>query len=406
MNQRLESSYKAYSRSLLQGALAGVVLALVFGAGFLMRDIIDPPPTSQEGFPLLDEVQLQLDRHYLREQPGYTERQYAAIRGLLVTLGDRNTFFVDPPVARSESDVLAGTYGGIGVNLHRDAEGRFILYPFADSPATRAGIEDGDVLIAINGEPLNMSFQQDAVDQMMRGEVKDDNGIEITIVRGEEEITTFILFDVINVPSVIWRTVEEDERLAYLQILRFTSRTPDELVIAATELTAKNIEGVILDLRNNGGGLLQESVDVASVFLNSGVAVHEQTNHDERTLYVEDGGEITDYPLVVLVNHATASAAELVAGAIQDHERGILIGQKTYGKGTIQQIFALSDSSSVHITSAEWFTPNRNAIDGVGLDPDIVMIPDENGWDVEIGAGIRYLQQQIELQSDRVVQNE
>lgn len=406
MNQRLESNYKVYSRSLLQGALAGVVLALVFGAGFLMRDILDPQPVSQEGFHLLDEVQVQLDRHYLREQPTYTERQYAAIRGLLTTLGDRNTFFIDPPVARSESDVLAGTYGGIGVNLHRNAEGEFVLHPFIDSPASNAGIQDGDVLVAINGEWLDISFQQDAVDQMMRGEVKDDNGVEITVRRAEEEVTTFILFDVINVPSLIWRTVEQDERLAYIQILRFTSRTPDELAGAATSISADDIEAVILDLRNNGGGLLQESVEVASVFLDSGVAVHEQTNHDERTIEVEDGGAIIDRPLVVLVNQGTASAAELVAGAIQDNERGVLIGQRTYGKGTIQQIFTLSDSSSVHITSAEWFTPNRNAIDGVGLEPDIVMIPDENGRDVEIGEGIRYLQQQLDLQNDGVVQNE
>lgn len=407
MNDPLETNYSVYARALLQGAVAGLLLAVIFSAGFFVRDIIDPPVQAAEnGYPLLDEVQVLLDRHYLREQPDYLERQYAAIRGMLTHLGDRNTFFIDPPVARSESDVLAGTYGGIGVSLRRDSEGAFVLSPFPDSPAEQAGIVEGDVLIAVNGEPLALSSQQDAVDQMMRGEVKDDNGVELTVLQqGGTQYTVFIRFGVINVPSVLWRVLSEDERIGYLQILRFTSRTPEELVAAIAELRIVNVRAVILDLRNNNGGLLQESVEVASVFLDGGAVVHERTNRDSRTLYVDEGGELLDLPLSVLVNHGTASAAELVAGAIRDHNRGILIGQTTYGKGTIQQIFTLSDKSSVHITSAEWLTPDEHAIDGVGLEPDIVMIPDENGRDVEIGEAIRYLQA-ILGEPSRVAQHE
>jgi carboxyl-terminal processing protease len=156
-------------------------------------------------------------------------------------------------------------------------------------------------------------------------------------------------------------------------------------------LSADNIQGLILDLRNNSGGLLQESIDVASVFLDGGIVLYERTKSDERVFEATSVGEVTDLPLVVIVNSGTASAAELVAGAIQDRERGILIGQTTYGKGTIQQIFSLTDGSSIHITSAEWLTPNMNALDGAGLNPDISMIPDENGRDVEIGEALRYL---------------
>ena len=141
--------------------------------------------------------------------------------------------------------------------------------------------------------------------------------------------------------------------------------------------------------------MLQESVTVADEFLDDGVVLYERSRDNERTFDAQPGGLMTDLPLIVLVNGGTASAAELVAGAIRDSGRGIIIGQTTFGKGTVQQIFRLSDGSSIHITSAEWFTPNNSTIEGVGLVPDISMIPDENGRDVEIGEAIRHLQQQL-----------
>lgn len=388
-----------YIRSIILGIVSGLGLALVFSAGFVVRDILNIPSVfasngidvEADGYPLLDEVQQLLDQHYLREQPSYTQRQYDAIRGLLIGLDDRSTFFIEPPVARSESDALAGTYGGIGVNITRNAAGEFVLYPFDESPAIREGIRDGDTLIAVNGVDLDLSTQADRVDQMLRGEVREGNGVELTLRRDDEEITIFILFDVINVPSVQWRVLEQGQPLGYIQIIRFTSRTPDEMQIAIEELQGADIQGVILDLRNNFGGLLQESIEVAGMFLDESVVLYEVRNSGERTFNANTGVAI-DLPVVVLVNRGTASASELLAGAIQDAERGILIGQVTFGKGTIQQIFQLSDSSSIHVTSAEWLTPNRNRIDNIGLQPDISMIPDENGRDIEIDEAIRYLQ--------------
>ncbi len=406
--QNASEKHKEYTRSILLGALLGIVLALVFFAGFLLRDYVDirmspvfaTPLPEESSYPLLDEVQYLLDQNYLRQQPDYSTRQYAAIRGLLGSLEDRNTFFIDPPVAQSESQVLAGTYGGIGVSLQRSATGEFTLYPFPDSPAAAEGIQDGDILRAVNGRVLELSEQQDAVDQLLRGEVRDDNGVEVTVSREgvAEDVNVFIPFQVINIPSVLWRVLSEDQRLGYIQILRFTNRTPDELDTAISELQSAVIEGLVLDIRNNGGGLLQESIQVASRFLEGGVIVYEQTKAEERPFEADEVGSIADIPLVVLVNRGTASAAEIVAGAIQDQERGILIGQLTYGKGTIQQIFSLSDQSSVHVTSAEWFTPDHHVIDGVGLQPNIAMIPDETGRDIEIGEAVRHLQEQLEAQ--------
>jgi carboxyl-terminal processing protease len=313
---------------------------------------------------------------------------------MLGSLNDSNTFFIDPPVAQSESDVLAGTYGGIGVSVSRDEAGNFVLFPFPDSPAYEAGLREADVIHAINGVEVDLSTQLDAVDQMLRGEVIEDNGVELTVRRGETLLTLFVKYSVINVPSVLWRTLD-DERVGYIQVLRFTSRTPQELDAALKDLKASNVAAFILDLRNNSGGLLQESIQVADEFLDGGVVLHEITNNSETSFEVEAGGDAINQPLVVLINNRTASAAELVAGAIQDRGRGILIGQVTFGKGTIQQIFPLSDASSIHVTSAEWLTPNRNELDGVGLTPDIVMIPDESGRDIEIGEALQHIQDQL-----------
>jgi carboxyl-terminal processing protease len=195
---------------------------------------------------------------------------------------------------------------------------------------------------------------------------------------------------------VLWRVLTEDERLGYIQILRFTSRTPDELKDALTDLRGSNIEALVVDLRNNAGGLLQESINVVDEFVDTGVLVYEKDVEGERGFEATEGGLATDYPLAVLVNQGTASGAELVAGALQDQDRGPLIGQTTYGKGTVQQIFPLSDGSSLHVTSAEWFTPARQSLAEHGLEPDIPMIPDANGRDVELGEAIRQLQQMMD----------
>ncbi|PJF24869.1 MAG: hypothetical protein CUN53_15660 [Phototrophicales bacterium] len=317
------------------------------------------------------------------------------MRGMLGALGDRFTFFIDPPVAASESDALAGTYGGIGVDVVRTGHGEIVLYPFEDSPAAEAGIVGGDVLLAVNGAPVDLSLSQDALDQLLRGEVRDGNGVNLVIRRGETEQTLFVPFAVINVPSVIWRVLSEDERVGYVQIKMFTGRTPEELTTGLTDLRSAGISALIIDLRGNTGGLLQESIRVADEFIDSGVLVYERNNAGQRSHNGQAGGLGIDLPLIVLVNNRTASGAELVAGAIQDRDRGILIGQRTFGKGTVQQIFPLSDGSSLHVTSSEWFTPDQQPLEAVGLTPDVEMIPDENGRDVELDEALRRLQAQL-----------
>lgn len=399
MGKRKTDVMRTYGSALLKGSLIGLGLVVVFFAGFVTRHLVQLPPAfasqdfTQEGYPLLDEVQNLLDAHYLRDQPDYIARQYAAIRGMLSTLGDTNTFFIEPPVAQSESDVLAGTYGGIGVSVQRNAEGLIEMYPFEIGPAAEAGIRPGDILLAVDGIDLSTISSTDQIDQLLRGEVGGNNGALLRVQRDQEEpYEVFVPFDVINVPSVQWRVLD-NTNIGYIQILRFTSRTPDEMQEAIEALREQDIAAVVLDLRNNYGGLLQEAIEVASLFLDGGVVLYEVTRSGEETYFAEQGGALLDEPLVVLVNQGTASASELLAGAIRDRERGVLIGQRTFGKGTIQQIYTLSDNSSIHVTSAEWLTPARSPLDGVGLEPTIEMIPDEQGRDVEISEAVRYLEQ-------------
>ncbi len=394
-------------RSILLGLVCGVGIALIFTAGFFFRELAGLPvrvsasASDADSYPLLDEVQSLLDSHFVREQPDFPTRQYAAVRGMLSALADPYTFFIDPPVAASESDVLAGTYGGIGVQIQRSEAGELVLYPFADSPALAAGIEAGDILRALDGQAVDVTLPQDTIDQMLRGEVRDGNGVEITVDRAAtgESFTAFVPFAVINVPSIVWRVLQEDSELGYVQIMRFTSRTPEELITAVEDLRAADITGLVLDLRGNTGGLLQESITVADEFIDTGVIVHERDNTSEEAHNARGGGVAVDIPLAVLINERTASGAELVAGAIQDQSRGILIGTTTYGKGTVQQIFPLTDGSSLHVTSSEWFTPNHQPLDQVGLQPDIPMQPDPNGLDVVLGEAIRQLQDELQLEN-------
>jgi carboxyl-terminal processing protease len=404
VNMTLNTKYR---QSILVGVWIGIGLALAFGLGFLVSSFtlpitknLDNDLRSSKDYQILNEVQRLLEGVYLRELPEPSVMEYNAIRGMLETLGDPTTFFIDPPVAQSEAQALAGTYGGVGVQVKRLESGQFAIYPFDDTPAFYAGFRDNDILLTINDVDVDLAQSIDLIDQMLRGEVVDDNGVKIRIERQNVGIIeAYVRFDVINIPSVISRIVNEDSRIGYVQILRFTSRTPEELNAEALSLLEQGILVLIIDLRNNGGGLLVESIKVADEFLDAGIIVIERSRESKEVFTASAEGSLTDIPLAVLVNNNTASASELVAGALRDNGKGILIGQVTFGKGTVQQIFPLSDGSSVHITSAEWLTPNEQTIALRGLIPDIVMIPDDNGREIEFGEAVRYLKSILDKQT-------
>ncbi len=390
------------TRSILLGVGLGLLLGLVFTAGFLLHDVLDAPPSlaapdAGTSYALLDEVQTLIDRFYVRAQPDYRSRQYAAIRGMLTSLNDPYTFFVEPSTAASESDVLAGTYGGIGVQVVRGAAGEYVLYPFDDGPAAKTGVMAEDRLMAVNGASLDPALSLDVVDQMLRGEVRPGNGVELMLLRGEIDETIFVEFAVIDVPSVVWRMLDSDQQLGYLQIMRFSARTPEELQAAADGLREAGTRGLVVDVRDNAGGLLQETIEVADAFVDEGPLVYEVSAAGEREYDSTAGGALADLPVVVLVNGRTASGAEILAGALRDAGQGVLVGEATYGKGTVQQILPLSDTSSLHVTSSEWLTPARRPLDQIGLEPDYPVVASASGPDAILMAGVDLLE--IELGS-------
>lgn len=402
-----EAKNHIYLKSIIYGVFVGIGFAITYILGVATSSLTFNTISTKQNleanvqYTLLAEVENLVNQVYLRDIPDAKILEYAVIRGFLSTLNDPATFFIDPPVASSESQALAGTYGGIGVQVKRLESGEFALYPFSDGPADLSGVRADDILLTVNDIAIDTTISIDVVDQLLRGEVADNNGVQITVQSLDGTTTdAFILFDVVNIPSVISRITSDDALIGYLQITRFTSRTPDELKAQTRELLDDNVTGLIIDLRDNGGGLLKESIEVADLFLTDEVIVIEQSrNENEIILAKSESSDILNVPIVILVNNRTASASEIVAGALKDNGRAILIGQQTFGKGTVQQIFPLNDGSSVHITSAEWFTPNETSINSNGLTPDIEMIPDENNRDVEFSEAIRYLQSILNKQS-------
>lgn len=380
-------------RSIGVGLLIGIGLAVVFAAGFIVRDLIGQPvfDMNQPGRPygVLSEVDALIERYYLRQTPDPKALEYAAVRGVLSSLGDPNTYFIEPPQTQAESDALAGAYGGVGIKLQRTAEGEYRITPFDNSPAQAAGILDGDILLAIDGEAV--SGGEAELELRLRGEITDNAGVTLTIRQADETRELFVAFGLVEVPSVFARILDEAPNIGYLQITDFSNRTPSQFREAVQRLRDQNARAIIVDLRNNGGGLLQEALQIAGEFVD-GEAILIQRSRDGEQVYEDaQGGMLIDLPLAVLVNNFTASASEVVVGAIRDYERGTIIGQKTYGKGTIQQIFGLSDKSSIHVTYAEWLTPLRRSLDGQGIEPDILVTPDPTLIDPELAQAIQIL---------------
>jgi carboxyl-terminal processing protease len=338
------------------------------------------------------------DRFY-GEVPEGPVPVYGAIRGAIGTLEDPYTIFVEPQPRALEKAELQGQFGGIGAFVSRGPEGEVVLTPMVDSPAEAAGVQEGDIVLTVDDTPITPEMTTDQVILLIRGEV--DTQVTLSLERAGEAkpIVVTITRKVIETPSVEWRVLEQDPGTGYIRIRLFTERTGRELERAIQDLREQGITRLVLDLRDNGGGLLDAAVDVASQFLRDGVVLYEDRRDQPEKLYaVKKGGLALDLPLVVLVNGGTASASEIVAGALRDNERGPLIGERTFGKGSVQLVYDLSDQSSLHVTVARWLTPDRQRIDGEGLAPDVEIIPSEQdraaGVDPQLERAIAYLREQ------------
>ena len=293
-----------------------------------------------------------------------------AIRGMMNALGDKHSSYMDPKTYEDANAGLAGEYEGIGAWVDTTTDYLTIISPIPGSPADKAGMKPGDMIIAIDGEDVT-DFDAELVRQRVLGPA--GTTVVLTVAReGESEPLDFsITREKIVIKSASGEMLENG--IGYIQITTFGDKTTPELRATLAELMVQNPKGLVIDLRNNGGGYLQTSVEVASEFIGEGVILYEQYGDGERTIYraLEDG-QATEIPLVVLINEGTASASEIVAGAIQDYGRGKLIGVTSFGKGSVQNWVPLSNAQgAIRVTIAKWLTPNERTISGEGLQPDV-----------------------------------
>ncbi|RME69765.1 MAG: S41 family peptidase [Chloroflexi bacterium] len=392
------------TRIILTTLVALVIFSGGAGVGYAFRDYwVDDQPTDTEAadFSLYWEVWHRVKEQFYGDIPEPPQPTYGAIRGMLETLNDPYTVFIEPDTAAHEKAQLEGQFGGIGAFVRQDEQGRVILEPMRGQPAEKAGIQTNDILIAVDGTPLTPEMTLDDIVLLIRGEVGTEVVLTVQREGVADPIDITVVRAIIETPSAFWRILEEDPNIGYIQLTSFTERSNTELNQAFDELTDQGAQAFIFDLRNNGGGLLETAIDVASQFIRSGVILQERRKNGDETVYrARSGGRALDQPLVVLVNGGTASASEIVAGALKDYGRAVLVGEKTFGKGSVQLIYELSDKSRLHVTVAKWFTPKGNAIDGVGLTPDIeVPITEEDrtaGRDPQLERGIAILQGQLQ----------
>ena len=295
-----------------------------------------------------------------------------AIRGMMDALGDKQTFYMEPIEYETQSSSLQGEYEGIGAYVDLDGDYLTIVSPISGSPADLAGIHPGDKVIAIDGEDMTGVAPEEA-----RLKVLGPEGSQVTLTverEGEPEPLEFVITRArINIKSAEGEMLENE--IAYIDINTFGDKTSAELQSTLDTLLKENPKGIIIDLRNNPGGYLHTSVEVTSEFLEEGAILFEEYGDGKRDVYNASGdGKATDLPIVVLVNEGSASASEIVAGALQDYGRAKLVGVQSYGKGSVQNWVPLSnEQGAARVTIAKWLTPKERAIDGVGLTPDFIV---------------------------------
>jgi carboxyl-terminal processing protease len=295
-----------------------------------------------------------------------------AIIGMLDSLDPHSTF-LNKEDYKGLMESSTGQYGGLGIEVIPDDNAIKIITPIDDSPAKRAGILPGDMIVRINNTPLRNIKSEDALN-LMRGKLGDS--VHLTIRRkGEAELLEFDLIrEIIKFSSVNSRWLGNG--LAYIRIAQFQRRTANDLNNAIDKLNTlhnQQIKGLVLDLRNNPGGVLGTAKSVADTFLDDGIIFSTKGNvaTANNQFTAEDGDRLNGAPIVILINGGSASAAEIVAGALQDQKRAIIMGTQSFGKGSVQTLMPVSDDSALKLTTARYFTPNGRSIQGIGITPDI-----------------------------------
>lgn len=335
------------------------------------------PPDKSLDFSLFWQVWDTLESDYLdKNQLNTADMIYGAIKGMVAAVGDPYTTFLPPEENKIIQEDLSGNFEGVGIQIGFRGTQLAVIAPLPGTPAEEAGIQAGDYIIGIVDEQKDIDRSTTGISLPEAVEaIRGPRGSQVTLILlrngNETPIEAEIVRREIEVPSV---TLEVKEDIAHIRLLKFTAETKSEWAEVVEEVAGNaQIRGVVVDLRNNPGGFLDASVDAASDFLETGqvVVIEENSRGVKEEFKVQRLGNLKDIPLVVLVNKGSASASEIFAGAIKDHGRGEVIGQATFGKGTIQEPRQLTNTTGLHITVAKWLTPDGFWVNDVGLSPDL-----------------------------------
>lgn len=373
-----------------------IALSAAFLAGYFLHDWRSN--TVGADYPLLSEADELITEYYLGELPDAQSRQHGMIEGMLRRLDDPHTAFFEPALHELQMDNLLGEYGGIGVHLTAGETGKVHLIPYPDGPAARSGILPGDDLLSVDGVTIQEFQSLDHILATLHGAV----GSEVRIVLKrheprEQKIALEIERENINIPSVSSYIHSEDARIGVIKANTITDRTADEVERDFSWLCGLGMEALVLDLRHNPGGLLDEAIRITRFFLKEGIVLIERRNDGADITYqTERVGIGSDLPMAILVDSGTASAAEAIAAAIQTNRRAPLFGSKTFGKGSVQVVLELSDGSSLHVTTSRWYTPSGETYNGEGLTPDYYIEASQEQKDPVLLEAIRHLTSQLE----------
>ena len=313
-----------------------------------------------------------LRRELLSKNYGSSKEAYEGIRGMLASLDDPYTRFLDPREFKEMQIDTSGELSGVGIqlSLDKDTKSLVVIAPIEGSPASRAGVQPKDLILAIDGKSTKGMSTETAV-KLIRGEA--GTTVNLSLKRNSEILDVALIRQRIELHAVEHHlnSTSDGRKVGYIRLKQFTATAARDMRLAINDLEAKFPDGYVLDLRSNPGGLLAASVSIAREWLNEGTIVSTKTRDGIQDIKRATGRAITDKPLVVLVNEGSASASEIVAAALQDNHRALLVGQKTFGKGLVQSVRGLSDGSGMTVTIAKYVTPSGRYINHLGIKPDV-----------------------------------
>lgn len=411
------------TRQILWVLMGLVLVAIAVGAGYGLYPLLHDAPgvvvaerhagaTAEEAgagdLGVFWEAWRLLDANFYGAKPSDEDRARGAVRGMVDAFGDPYTVYVEPQPRELERDRLRGSFGGIGATIEFTGT-RFLLRPIESQPAQQAGVLDGDELRRVDAITVTANMSTDEVVSLVRGPIGSTVNLGIRRGANAQEVSIDVVRAEIHTPSIEYRLLDASalpagsvpdvtpapgtdgaqgvSHVGYLRHTVFSERSASEMRAAIAALVEQGADRFIWDLRGNPGGLVDAAVATADIWLDSGaILIEEHADGSNKVFSATAGGEGVRFPLILLVDAGSASASEIVAGALQDQGRARLVGERTYGKGSVQLIYELADESSLHVTNAQWFTPLHRPIQGSGLAPDVAVEAGQDPLPVAIEA--------------------